>query len=169
MKKALLIVSLFIVLMAVGVPQATAADTADVTVTVTITAVLSVSVSPDSWPIGAVVEGASPAPYPILATNDGNVSENFLIMSSGSMIGVNPGWTCGLPAGTETFAMTGQGGALMPDPISICTEQALAYSVAAPDGTVPFTLQFTAPTKTGFGGVQHSITVTVRAEASTPP
>ena len=166
MKKALLIVSLFTVVMLIGVTQATAADTADVTVTVTIASSLSVSVAPPFWTIGEVTEGFSTS-FPITATNDGNVTENFFIISSGSTQGGNPGWTCGLPAGTETFAMTADGGALA-DPTSICSETGLAYDVAAPDGTVPFTLGFTAPTITGLGGVQHSITVTVRAEASTP-
>jgi len=107
MKKALLIASLLVVGMVVGVPQV-AAQEDQITVTVTIPSVISVSLSPDTWAIGNVALGQTVTSDTIRATNNGNVAETFTIVSGNSVIDPGPppvqGWTCGAPAGSETFA-----------------------------------------------------------------
>ena len=168
MKKALLIMSLLAVGMVVGVPQATAQE--EITVTVTVPTLLSVTLDTDSWPIGDVTLGQTVTSDTIRATNNGNVAETFTIVSGNSVIDPGPppvqGWTCGAPAGSETFAMEAQGGDLS-SYTSICgTAQTLETPVAK-DAFVDFTLRFTAPSATAYVDTQHTITVTVTASAST--
>jgi hypothetical protein len=166
MKKALVILSLFVLVIAVGITQATAAD---INVTVTIDTVISLNVNLGSWSIGSVAQGGGVELSPqFSANNDGNVSENFYINSSGS----TGGWNCGSPAGVDSFAMavTGPPGMPAPPDNSICGGLLggvpLASGVAALDGNVDFVLEFTPPTITRYGGTQHSITVLVTAEAA---
>ena len=159
MKKALLIVSLLAVGMVVGVPQATA-QTADVTVTVTIPSVISVSLSTGAWAIGDVALGETATSTSITATNNGNVTEDFSIVS-----GDSGNWECGTAAGSEVFFMEAQGGDLV-SYTSIDTSQILETDLVKTTGEVSFTLRFTAPTDTASTGVEHSITVQVTASAT---
>ena len=163
MKKALFIVSLISALMLVGVPQATAQN--EILVNVVIERI-AVSISPGIWDIPpiALEDTVSTTGLQFTATNDGNVNEDFDIVSSNSA-----NWTCGDPLvdPAEFFAMKAQGGDLgiWTD---ICGSQDLKDNV--PDffsdpvnGVVGFDLQFTSPTTTVFGDTPQQISVTVSA------
>lgn len=162
MKKILLIVSLLTAVMVVSVTQAAAGTTAGITVTVTVPSVVSVSLSSSSWSIGNVVLGETQATAEdnFVATNDGNVPEDFAILSGNSA-----NWTSGAAAGSEVFAMKAKGGDLL-SWTAINAGQTLDTNVAK-DGTVAFGLQLTAPTATAYVDTQQSISVTVTA-SSTP-
>jgi len=169
MKKALLIMSLLAVGMVVGVPQATAQED-QITVTVTVPTLLSVSLSPDAWAIGNVALGdtVDTGTDYFTATNTGNVTEDFSIVSSGSVMpGPVAGWTCGATAGSEIFEMKAKGGDFGTTWTSIHNSQTLETGVVKTTGTVSFDLQFKAPTDTTHVDTQHTITVTVTASAST--
>jgi len=162
MKKALLIASLLAVVMVVGVTQATA-QTADVTVTVTVPSAISVSLDPVSWAIGDVALGETKTlgdDY-FTATNNGNVTEDFSIVS-----GDSANWTCEATAGSENFTMKAKGGDLT-DWTAIDESELLETGVVKTTGTVFFTLQFTAPTATAYLDTAQTIAVTVTAAAST--
>lgn len=163
MKKALLIMSLLAVGMVIGATQA-AAQEDQITVTVTVPTVLSVSLSPDTWAIGnvALSETAETEPDYFTATNNGNVTEDFSIVSGNST-----NWTCGAAAGNNTFAMEAKGGDLGDTWTAINTSKTLETDLVKTTGSVPFGLRFSAPTDTTFIGVQQSITITVTASAST--
>ena len=161
MKKALLLASLLALMMVVGVTQATAQE--NITVTVTIPSVISVSLDTDAWSIGSVAVSATSTSSSIKATNNGNVAETFTIQSGGSTSSSGT-WTCGETAASETFEMKATGGDL--SSTSIHTSQTLETPVAIGD-EVDFTLSFKAPTATTSIGVEHSITVTVTASATT--
>lgn len=159
MKKALLIASLLALMMVVGVTQATA-QTDDVTVTVTVPSVLSVSLSTGAWAIGEVALGETATSVSITATNNGNVTEDFSIVS-----GDSTNWTCETAAGSEVFFMEAQGGDLT-SYTSIDTSQTLETDLPKTTGTVSFFLRFTAPTATAALDTEQAITVTVTAAAT---
>ena len=161
MKKALLIASLLAAVMLVGVTQATAQTAQDVTVTVTVPSVLSVSLSTGAWAIGEVALGETATSVSITATNNGNVTEDFSIVS-----GDSTNWTCGTAAGSEVFFMEAQGGDLT-SYTSMDTSQTLETDLPKTTGTVSFFLQITAPTATVYRDTEHSIAVTVTAAATT--
>jgi hypothetical protein len=161
MKKALLIMSLFIVGMLVGVPQATAQEDDQITVTVTIPSVVSVSLTPDSWGIGDVTLSQTVTSTSFTATNNGNVTEDFAIQC-----GDSDNWTCGTSAGNDVFLMEAQGGDLI-SWIEIDTSRTLETDLVKTTGSVSFTLRFTAPTDTTAMNTQQSIPVTVTASAAT--
>ena len=99
MKKALLIASLFALVMVVGVTQATA-DQQFITITATL-AILSIDIDPSVWALG-FVSAASETTTNFDVTNTGNVNEDLTIQT-------NPGagldWACGVGKNPDQFGM----------------------------------------------------------------
>ena len=159
MKKALLIVSLFALVMVVGVTQAKAAT---VSVTVTIAQRISISVSQAAWAIGSVAEGGN-AVLLLAATNNGNVAEDFSLTTGNST-----NWTCGAAAGPETFSMSARN---LSDGSrgSSCGGFALLPGNVAAGASDGFDLSFQAPTSTNFIGVQQTIPVQLTATKYVAP
>ena len=164
MKKVLLIMSLLVVGMVVGVPQATAQDQQQISVTVTIPSVISVTLDPgpSAWAIGSVALGETTdtGTNYFTATNNGNVTEDFSIASANS-----DNWTIGTTAGSEIFEMKARGGDLT-DWTSIDASQTLETNLPKTTGNVTFDLQFTAPTDTAYLDTPQTIIVTVTASAT---
>ena len=164
MKKALFIVILISVVMLVGVPKAMAADPTDsISVNVSIESI-AVSVEPGSWDLEIVAPGVSivsPELAPFIATNLGNVNEDFNISSNGT------NWTCA-SSGLDLFLMEFNSG-LPPwnSWAGICSSPGPDLAVdLAPTGTASFGLRFSAPTAAENPGPE-SITVTVTASKTT--
>ena len=158
MKKALLIASLFVLVMVVGVTQAKAAT---VSVTVTIAQRISISVSQAAWAIGSVAEGGN-AVLLLAATNNGNVAEDFSLTTGNST-----NWTCGAAAGPETFSMSARN---LSDGSrgSSCGGFALLPDNVAPGASLDFELSFVAPSSTSSIGVEQTITVQLFAVKHVP-
>ena len=126
--------------------------------------IISVVVTPTNWEIGNNVnlgETKATAEDYFTATNNGNVTEDFTIVSGNSA-----NWACGAAAGSETFVMEAKGGDLT-NWTATNTSQTLKSNVAQ-DGTVSFGLQFTAPTASEHPGEEQSITVTITASKAIP-
>ena len=158
MKKGTLILVLALAL--VGVTgQAWAAETDTISVTVSLESVVSVSLDSNTWVIGPVAIGGAPSTSgTILATNDGNVTENFAIKASDGA----GGWFLGDPAGADTFKVT----ETMNTIVLTTGDQPLATNVLK-DDDVQLQLQYEPPTAdTQGGGVDHSFTVTITASAT---
>lgn len=136
--------------------QAWAADTDTITVTVSLEAVISVSVSPNTWNIGAISLGGSNGPQGFTATV-GNSATKLEIMGSNGA----GGWTIGATPGADRFVV-----AVTSPAITLTTAfQTLEASVAA-YGNKAFGLTYTAPTSdTQGGGVNQSFTITLKASA----
>ena len=163
MKKLLLSLVLVATLVALGMPQAEAAD---IGVTVTITATLSVSVDKAAWAIGSIAESeiATTQTHPlsplgtITATNDSNTTADLTITISNS-----GDWTAAESAGENQFAMqastdTGTTWTI----IGVPDGYVFASGLEA-DGSQGFDLMLMVPTSTTVGGTEQTITVTVTA------
>ena len=131
------------------------AEAADATITVTVTMQnVAVSVSPDSWAIGAVEASSVTDPESFTATNDGNVSEDLVIS-----VGPSANWTAEASADANKFVMELDGTtALSGTPISL-------QAGVAGGGNKTFNLVFTAPSSSTVY-TEQSITVTISASAS---
>ena len=150
-------------------------DTADnsMTTVVEVTAVnLSVSVSPGSWGIDNISEGAIESTFAsgtqgyFIATNDGNTTENLNIKVAQSS---PSGWTPSDTQGFDTFVMghgqaTGTGYTTEGTYTPISETGVSLISNLASTETHLFDLQFQAPTETDDGGVDQTITFTIEAQ-----
>jgi hypothetical protein len=156
MKKGTLILVLALAL--VGLTgRAWAATTDTITVTVSMESIVSVSVSPDTWTIGSIGEGGTAGPEAVVATNNGNVTEDFAIRATN---GAN-GWTLGATAGTDVFVVTTN------HPLTLTTSDQTCATNVSPLGTDSFNLNYAAPTTDAQGGgLDQSFTITVTASAS---
>ncbi len=155
-----------------------AASSGNVTVTVTIENV-SVSLSGTSWDIGTIAAGQTvqmSEASDITVTNNGNVTESFMLMLSNP-----PGWTAGPNAGSDVYVMKGLfvGATDAPAPtdfgandVITTTSQTASPTVfgvfSTTGNSVPASssadlwLQFTAPTSTNVVTSQ-SIVITIGA------
>lgn len=156
MFKKMLICMTALALIAGVAMKAEAALSDDITVTVTLQNI-SVSVSPDTWPMGTVA-ASSVITQSCTATNGGNVNEDLDIKVTDSN-----DWAAAAAAGANQFAMDFQlsGGSTW---TNITTGGVDLVDPLAP-GTQDFTLRFTAP-DAGSAYAQQTITVTVSASAS---
>jgi hypothetical protein len=150
MRKALLL-CLVVVALLVMASAAFAGDTIGVTVTLQS---VGVSVSPATWPIGIIAPNTTTAGYPVVATNTGNVAEDFTIATSNSV-----SWTAGAAAAANVFVIKADALVLTTSP------QSLATNVATPSGTKSFNLIFTSPLAGSIVTAGESFTVTVAATA----
>jgi len=158
MKKALCMLAVAACLMGLT-GQAWTALSDPITVTVSLGVIVSVDVDTNTWDIGAITLGGAPATsVTFLATNDGNVTENFAIKGSDGA----GGWLLGNLVGTDTFKVT----ETMNTIVLTTGDQPLATNVPR-DGNVQFQLQYDPPTDdTQGGGVNHDFTVTITASQS---
>ncbi len=156
MKKTALMLAL--VVGVVGMTgRAWAADTDTISVTVSLETLISVSVTPDSWPIGPIGLGGTNALASTTAANDGNVAETFDIMGSDGA----GGWVIGTPADADQFEV-----AVTAGPKLSTSYQQLVATVAAGADFV-FDLTYTAPDPDTYGGgVDQSFTITIKASAA---
>jgi len=136
--------------------QARAADTDTITVTVSLESVISVSVTPNTWNIGAVSLSGSSGPASFTATV-GNTATKLEIMGSNGA----GGWAIGATAGADQFVV-----AVSSPAITLTTSyQTLDASVAA-YGNKAFDLTYSAPTSDTKGaGVDQSFAITLKASA----
>ncbi|MBP8132070.1 MAG: hypothetical protein KA184_21015 [Candidatus Hydrogenedentes bacterium] len=136
--------------------QVWAADTDTITVTVSLEAVISVSVSPNTWNIGAIALSGTNGPQSFTATV-GNSATKLEIMGSNGA----GGWTIGATPGADRFVV-----AVTSPAITLTTAyQTLEASVAA-YGSKGFDLTYSAPVSdTKGGGVDQSCVVTLKASA----
>ena len=164
MKKLLLSLVLVATLVALGAPQAEAAD---IGVTVTITATLSVSVDKTAWAIGSIYEAdiATTQTHPVVsplgtitANNTSNTAADLTITISNSS-----NWTAAGSPGADQFAMQASKDAGSNwDIIGVPGGYSLATDLAA-GGSQGFDLMLMVPTSTTVGGTEQTITVTVTA------
>lgn len=126
--------------------------------------IISVTVNPTIWEIGNELrlgEAKATTEDYFTATNNGNVVEDFTIVSGDSL-----NWNCGATAGDETFAMEAKGGNFS-EWTAIDGSQTLKNNIAV-GGSVAFGLQFTAPTATAHLDTEQTIIVTITASKSIP-
>jgi hypothetical protein len=137
--------------------QAQAQTTDTISVIVSYEEVVSVSVSPDTWNLGAISRGMTYGPQSFTATNDGNVTEDLTITGSN---GAN-GWNIGSATGTDTFTVE-----LDADNLLMTTPLSLTSGLAS-SASYPFDLTYKSPDDdTQGGGVDHSFTITITASQS---
>ena len=155
MRRVTLMTAVAACLLGIG-GQAWAADTDTITVTVSLEAVISVSVSPNTWNIGAIALSGVNGPQAFTATV-GNSATKLEIMGSNGA----GGWTIGATPGADRFVV-----AVSSPAITLTTAyQTLDASVAA-YGNKGFDLTYSAPASdTKGGGVDQSFAVTLKASA----
>ncbi len=153
MKRGLLI-CLALALLTAAVSTASADTSASISVKVTLRNV-SVSLNLSEWQLGTVVPNsvtATAADY-FVATNDGNVAEDFTIVAAASA-----NWTPGDDSGANVFRLR-----LLPTTVVKTTPVPLATNVAA-SGTQSFGLDLKAPSSST-SNAEQTIPVTVAATA----
>jgi hypothetical protein len=134
-----------------------AADTDTISVTVSLESVLSVTVTPDSWSIGAIALSGTSGPSTFTATVGNSATKLEIVGADGA-----GGWTIASTPGLNQFSVT----VTSPTLTLTKTYQVLAASVAA-YGSKLFSLTYAAPSSDDKGaGVSQNFTITVRA--STP-
>jgi len=151
MKRGMLL-GLALVMLLAAVSAASAASTAGFNVKVTLQSV-GVSLNQTEWQLGTVVADevtATAADY-FVATNEGNVAEDFTIVAAASA-----DWTPGDDSAADVFRLR-----LLPATVIKTTAVALASDVAA-GGTHSFGLDLKAPSSSTSGSEQI-IPVTVEA------
>ncbi len=155
MKKRMLIVLTALCLLG-GAYQARAADTATISVTVSLQSVISVSVTPDTWALGAVALSSTSSAASFTAAVGNTASKLEIVGADGA-----GGWAIGATPGADRFTVA------VTSPALTLTKsyQTLAASVAA-YGSQAFSLTYSAPTSdTKGGGVSQGFTITVKASA----
>jgi hypothetical protein len=161
MKKLLIMLTALAFIAGANVMKAEAALSDSITITVTFQSV-SVSVTPDTWPIG-VVTPSSVHTQLFTATNGGNAPEDLAIDVSNSA-----DWACapGFFDGNNSFKMEYS---LTGSPPWLQTGCGAGFSIATDVavGDQPFTLQFTSPS-TSATIAEQTITVIISASAATP-
>ena len=136
---------------------------ATITVTVSVAESIGVSVDTATWAIGAVtIGGSASAPFTVVATNDGNVAEDFSIEADG--VPTN-GWNIGAAAGADTFAVQ-----VTPPVIAAfqLTDTATLFADEVPfsgTDTASFDLSYTPPTSDTIGAGSHDFSIVVTASA----
>lgn len=143
--------------------QASAATTDTITVTVSLASVISVTLDQPTWVVGEIALDFVSSPFPVVATNAGNVDIDLVINGTDS----GGGWTLGAtdasdvyavevtPAGDSSFALTTGDSSL---------DAALPHTTS---NTKSFDLVYNAPSANTFdAGVAQGFTITVTASAS---
>ena len=138
--------------------QAWAASSDTIAVTVSLVETISVSVTPNSWNIGAVSLSSTSGPASFTATNDGNTTSTLDIMGADG----SGGWIIGTPPGADRFEV-----AVTAPAITLTKSyQQLAASLGI-GADQDFQLTYKSPTSDSKGGgVNQGFTITVKASAA---
>lgn len=151
MKRALLMTALILCL--AGLTDQVQAQTDTISVTVSMETIVSVTVTPDTWNLGAIATSTVYGPQACTATNNGNVRQDLTITGSDGL----GGWILGATPGTDTFAVDVDGSPLSTTPLSLTSGLPASSSY-------PFNLSYSSPTAdTQGGGANHNFTITITA------
>ncbi len=136
--------------------SADAATTDTITVTVSLQTVISVTVTPDTWTIGAIALSSTVGPESFSASV-GNTATKLEIKATDGA----GGWSLGGTPSLDQFSVT-----VASPPLTLTTtNQTLAASVAA-NGSVGFDLTYAAPLSDSQGaGTAQGFTITLTASA----
>lgn len=166
----MLVVVLSLVML--GVVSVEGADSGVVSVTYTCTQGLSMTLSPGTWAIGSMAEGATSSTFNsanqgyFTVTNTAN-GTSYMDISAG----IAGGMSIGGAAGVNTVRIghgqaTGAGPYTEAGSYTALTGSDANLATITSGNTYKFDLQLLAPTSTTLGGVQQTITVTVTAKTS---
>jgi len=159
MNKLQVLVVGILLIITFSAPIVIAADTATITITVTASGTVSISVSPTTWAMGTLALGsynATSSTYFTLS-NDGDVRVDTQINASNSQ---NWNLVTGTPA-TDEFRINTTGSIALSLTTSLQNFKQDLDPVTG--NTYQFGLNFTMPTADTSGGVQQTITVTIKA------
>ena len=146
--------------LSLGIPQAQAAATDSIAVTVTLDTIISVSVDVSAWAIGAKTLSATALSDLVTATNDGNVTEKFMIKGANG----GGGWALGAAAGADQFSLGFDLTAPYETFVAIDTTGVVLAAPVARAGAQTFKMQYGMPTSdTKGGGVGQGFDITVTA------